>query len=124
MGPGYDTKQSDGEIPVVLEPRGMQNTPSMPSLPVPLWPGVVAIDKVLSMGQIELNCVIKRQQISSSYMDSSLHSGNSVVWMVSSCSLISKSSCLFIIPLGIVPSAPITIGVTVSFMFHSPFFFF
>ena len=24
----------------------------------PLWPGVVAFDKVLSMAQIELNCVL------------------------------------------------------------------
>ena len=29
----------------------------MSSLPVPLWPGEVAPDKVLSMGQIELNCI-------------------------------------------------------------------
>ena len=49
---GYDTKQSDGEVPV------MQSTPSLPSLPGPLWPGLVAPDKVLSMSQIELNCVL------------------------------------------------------------------
>ena len=30
------------------------NTPSLPLLPGPLWPGVVAPDMVLSMGQIEL----------------------------------------------------------------------
>ena len=35
---------------------GMQSTPSVPSLPGPLWPGMVAPDRVLSMGQIELNC--------------------------------------------------------------------
>ena len=35
---------------------GMQNTPSLPSLPGPLWPTVVASDRVLFMGQIELNC--------------------------------------------------------------------
>ena len=40
------TKQSDGEVPV------------MPSLPGPPWPGVVAPDRVLSMGQTELNCVL------------------------------------------------------------------
>ena len=33
---------------------GMQRTPSLPSLPGPLWSGVVAPDKVLSMAQIEL----------------------------------------------------------------------
>ena len=55
--PGYDTKQSDDGIPVMLELYGMQRTPSLPSLPGSLWPGVIAPDRVLSMGQIELNCV-------------------------------------------------------------------
>ena len=48
--PGYDTKQSDGELPAVLELWGMRRTPSLPSLPGPLWPGVVAPDRALSMG--------------------------------------------------------------------------
>ena len=26
----------------------------MPSLPAPLWPGVVVLERILSMGQIEL----------------------------------------------------------------------
>ena len=52
--PAYDTKQYDGEGPVMLELWGMQSTPSLPSLPGSLWPGVVAPDRVLSMGQIEL----------------------------------------------------------------------
>ena len=43
--PGYDSKQSDGEVPVMLELWGMQSTPSMPSLPGPIWPRVVAYDK-------------------------------------------------------------------------------
>ena len=43
--PGYDTKQSDGEVPATLELWGMRSTPSLPSLPGPLWPGVVAPDK-------------------------------------------------------------------------------
>ena len=51
-----DTKQSDGEISVLLELWGMQSTPSFPSLPDPFWPGVVAPDWVLSMGQIRLYC--------------------------------------------------------------------
>ena len=46
---GYDKKQSGGEAPVMLEIWRMLSTPSMPSLPGPLWPRVVA-----SMGQIEL----------------------------------------------------------------------
>ena len=55
---GYDTKQSDGEVPVMLELWGMLSIPSLPSLPGPLWPGVVAPDRVLSMGQIELKCIL------------------------------------------------------------------
>ena len=34
--PGYDTKQSDGEVPVMLELWGMWSTPSLPLLPGPL----------------------------------------------------------------------------------------
>ena len=56
--PVYDTKQCDGEVPVILEIWGMRGTSSLPSLPGPLWPGMVAPDRVLSMGQIELNCVL------------------------------------------------------------------
>ena len=54
MCPGYGTKQSDGEAPVMLELWGMHSNISLPLLPGPLWPGVVAPDRVLSMGQIEL----------------------------------------------------------------------
>ena len=56
--PGYDTKQSDGEVSVILELWGMWCTSLLPSLPGPLWPGVVAPERVLSMGQIELNWVL------------------------------------------------------------------
>ena len=51
----YDTKQSDGEVPVLLELWEMQSIPSLPSLPGPLLPIVVAPGRVISMGQIELN---------------------------------------------------------------------
>ena len=40
--PGYDTKQSDGEVPVMMELWGMRSTPSLPGT---LSPGVVAPDK-------------------------------------------------------------------------------
>ena len=50
--PGYYTKQSEGEAPVILELWGM------PLLPSQLWPRVVALDRVLSMGQIKLNCIL------------------------------------------------------------------
>ena len=55
--PGHDTKQSDTEAPEMLELYGMQGTPSLPSLPGQLCPGVVSPDRVLAMGQMELNCV-------------------------------------------------------------------
>ena len=42
--PGNDTKQSDGEVPVMLELWGMWSTPSLPLLPAPLWPRMVAPD--------------------------------------------------------------------------------
>ena len=48
----YDIKQCDGEAPA-LEIWGMWNTPSLPLLPGPLRPEVIAPDRVLSMGQIE-----------------------------------------------------------------------
>ena len=42
-------KQFDGEVPV-MELRGMWSTPSLPSLPGPLWPCMIAHNRVLSMG--------------------------------------------------------------------------
>ena len=48
--PVYDTKPSDGEIPVMVGLWGMQSTPSFPLLPGPLWPRMVAPDRALSMG--------------------------------------------------------------------------
>ena len=54
----YNTKQSDSEGSVMLELWGMQRIPSLPSLPAPLWPWVVTTDRVLSMGQIEQNCIL------------------------------------------------------------------
>ena len=49
--PGYDTKQPDDEAPMMLELL-------LSSLPGPSRSGVVAPDRVLSMGQIEINCVL------------------------------------------------------------------
>ena len=54
-GPGYNTKQSDGEA-TVLELLAKWSTPSMTSLPGPLWPGVV------SLGQIEPLDHLNREQ--------------------------------------------------------------
>ena len=44
---GYDTKQSDGEVPVMLGPWWIRSTPSLPLLTGPLWPGVIAPDRAL-----------------------------------------------------------------------------
>ena len=56
--PGYDIKKSDGEVPVMLELWEMRSASLLSSLQGPLRPGVVAPDRVLSMGQIQLNCAL------------------------------------------------------------------
>ena len=56
--PGYDTKNSNGEVPIMLELWGMRSISLLPSLPDPIWPGVVEPDRVRSSGQTELNCVL------------------------------------------------------------------
>ena len=50
----YDTKQSGGESQVLLQVWGMRSTSLLPSLPDPLWPGMLVSDRALSMDQIEL----------------------------------------------------------------------
>ena len=55
--PVYDSKHSNGEASVMLKLWRMENTPLMQLFQVSLWLGVVAPDRELSMGQIELNCV-------------------------------------------------------------------
>ena len=51
--PRYDTKKSNGEDPVMPELWRILSPLSLPLLQGPLWPGVEAPDRVLSMGQIE-----------------------------------------------------------------------
>ena len=51
--PGYDIKPSDGET-LDLELWGMWSTLFLTSLPGTHWLGVVALDRILSMGLIEL----------------------------------------------------------------------
>ena len=55
--PGHDTKQFHGETSVLLKLYGMQGISLLPSIPDSLWHEEVAPDRILSMGQIELNCV-------------------------------------------------------------------
>ena len=50
---GYDTKVSD-VFPEMLELCGMWSTPLLTLLPVLQWPVVVARDRSLSIGQIEM----------------------------------------------------------------------
>ena len=47
-------KQFDGEVPVMLELWRIRSIHSLPSLPGPLRPGVVAPERVLSIGRIKL----------------------------------------------------------------------
>ena len=42
----------------MLELWAIQSTPSLPSLPGPLGHGMVTRNRVLSMGQIEVNSVL------------------------------------------------------------------
>ena len=56
--PRYNNEQSDSETPVMLELWGMQSTPSLSLLPGPLWPGVVAPVRAISMGWIELTAYL------------------------------------------------------------------
>ena len=49
----YDIKQSYGEA-LALKLQGMWSIPSLPLLPGPHKPGVVAPNRLLFMGQIEL----------------------------------------------------------------------
>ena len=50
----YDIKQSNDEAPAMAI-WGFWSTLSLPLLPGPLWPAVVAPDRILSMGQIKKN---------------------------------------------------------------------
>ena len=65
----------------------------------------------------------KFPQVSRTLLSIPADLNNAVVWMVSKCPLVSKSFSSFTNLLGIVPSAPTTTGITVTFMFHSLFFF-
>ena len=58
----------------------------------------------------------KSPQVSRTLLSILVDLHNSVVWMLSTCPLISKSSCPFTNPLGIVPRAPF--GIIVTLMFH------
>ena len=59
----YDTKQLDGKVPVILDLWGMWSTPLLSLLPGSLRPGMVVPDRVPSIGQIGLSCVLRLNRI-------------------------------------------------------------
>ena len=63
------------------------------------------------------------QQVSKTLLCILADLNNAVIWIVSTRPLISKSCSPFTNPLVTVPRAPITIGITVTLMFHSFFNF-
>ena len=65
--------------------------------------------------------LLKSPQVSRTLFSILADLNNAVIWMVSTWPLISKSSNSFTKPLGIVPSGPVIIGITISFIFHSLF---
>ena len=62
---------------------------------------------------------IKSPQVSRNLLNIMANLNNAVVSVVSTSPLTSKSSSPFTNPLEIIPSASITIGITVTFIFHS-----
>ena len=60
-------------------------------------------------------------QVSRTLLSTLADLNNAVVWIVSTCPLISKSSSSSMNPLVTVLSTPITIGITINFMFNSFF---
>ena len=60
----------------------------------------------------------KSPQVSRTFLCILADLNNAVVWMVSTCPIISKVSCPFANLFRIVPSALITISIIVTFMFH------
>ena len=65
----------------------------------------------------------KSPQVSRTLLNILAVQDNVVVWMVSTCPPTSKSSSPFNNPLVTVPKAPITIGIIVTFKFHTFFNF-
>ena len=63
---GYDTKQSDGKVPVMLELWGMQSTSLLLLFPGPLWPGMVAADKgpIYGLNRTKLHTYAKLNYLS------------------------------------------------------------
>ena len=65
----------------------------------------------------------KSSQVSRTLLSILADLSNTVIWIVSTRRLISNSPSAFTNPLVTLPRAPITSGITVTFMFHSFFQF-
>ena len=63
--PGYDTKQSDGEVSVMMELWGMRSTLSLPLLAGPLGPGMVAPD---SVSESKRHVIVYKKLLSSHFV--------------------------------------------------------
>ena len=72
----------------------------------------------------ELTGPSKSLQVSRTFLSILAVLNNAITWMVSTRSPNSKSSSPFNSPLVTEPNAPITIGIIVTFMFHSCFFYY
>ena len=75
---GYYTKQSVGEVQVMLELWGMWSTLLLPSFPGPLWHEAVEPDGHRSMGQIELNWIVWNRTVYIYIIDLAL---NNLQWL-------------------------------------------
>ena len=58
--PEYDTKQSDGEVPVILELLGVRSTSLLPSLSGPLWAGVILFTNPSAPAGYDTRSIFKR----------------------------------------------------------------
>ena len=83
----YNIIQSDSEVSVMLSLWEMRSTPLLPSLPGSLRFKVVAPDMVLSMGEIELNCVLMLNWIAwnKSVLIFKLHTYTKLIYLKWNC---------------------------------------
>ena len=78
--------------------------------------------RLLMVSPWGLSCSMS-PQVSRTLLNILVDPNNAVIWMVSTRLLISKSSSLSTNHLVTVLRVPVTIGITVTFMFHGCFFF-
>ena len=107
----------------------MRSIRSWPLHSDPLWPEIVIPVRVRSFGQIEpqgiiiiiIIIIIIWAFLTRTLLGILADLNNAADWMGSAHHLISKASSAFTRSLGIFPSAPITICITINFIFRSFF---